>query len=812
MSRVAAWQKKKSTHWLATREELSHTTLYLVNRLGPTVFSVRDDSLNTYKVILGNPHSCTCGSLATDELCVHQLYCLIKVLRIHEEHPLIYQLGITDPETESVLSGQCGPPTGLDRSAHPGSGSVIENRSAAARARRKARQKEEADPESPTRNSEFVCRQLLGEGTGGPGPGEEEDICPICQDGMNRDQALTWCRKGCGNNIHAKCMQTFAQYKISSHAQVECPLCRAEWNIALLKDDLRGKATLKNSCAPVYCTQCTMPVRSGPFFRCVECSQRRAFAALREERRLLNQSAGGITPADAAREGAGLGGTVRLNHGVSATSAIFTDVAQFREQAREQAALASERAESRAASAGTGKRCADFCTRCFEHALGKEHLVHHFISSDAGTNVDDDVEWAVETNPLQRAAGHDASVMLYEAHTGAGSSRSSSANYGVRPDLAALQDREITMDDYNMLLELDEVAKAASVSEHLAASLPKADVPARNADANDLSHSPYRSVAAAAAAQSGKLCWCKVSAEVAVGMNISGIATAKLKGLPCGHIAHDRCIHTALDAAKTNEAIPYASFRCRHEGCRALLFPSLQRSRKKTKKTAGGTSEKKRGSGSGASVASAMTEDSVFGLGALSVSGFSQPLIHGNFGVARAEGFGALLASSRGTALVPVAATADPHTHTHTHTRVTRTATANVTSSQPTAATHTHELSDMDWDIGAPEVAPLSLGSTASIASLGGLSGMSYSGERSVGGYIGGGAVRKGRPKGKFDARAPTPPKPVSNTFGDIHHPANPLRGRQRYHQSPLAPVGGIHTRTLPRTAPVPISQQEMTR
>ena len=66
----------------------------------------------------------------------------------------------------------------------------------------------------------WVERQVLGEG--------DDENCPICQDVMDKDQALTWCRKGCGNNIHAKCMQTFAQFKITNRQGVSCPLCREE--------------------------------------------------------------------------------------------------------------------------------------------------------------------------------------------------------------------------------------------------------------------------------------------------------------------------------------------------------------------------------------------------------------------------------------------------------------------------------------------------------------------------------------------------------------------------------------------------------
>jgi len=120
-------------------------------------------------------------------------------------------------------------------------------------------------------------------------------------------------------------------------------------------------------------------------------------------------------------------------------------------------------------------------------------------------------------------------------------------------------------------------------------------------------------------------------------------------------------------------------------------------------------------------------------------------------------------------------------------------------------------MSDMEWDVAINPDQMDSTASIASMASFSGLSSASIAGERSVGGHVSSsGAVRKGRPKGKYDARIATPPKPASNTFADIHHPANPLRGRQRFHQSPLAPVGGINTRTIPRSVPRPISQQDM--
>lgn len=791
MSRVAPWKKKKSAHWLATREKLSSTTFYLVNRMGPTVFSVRDDALITYKITLGNPHACTCDRLETDELCIHQLYCLSKVLRISDDHPLVYQLGFTDPEAEQVLSGQCGDVT----RAHAG----VENRSATARARRKARQKADADPDSPIRNSEFVDRQLLSEAGDG-----EEDLCPICQDAMNKDQALTWCRKGCGNNIHAKCMQTFAQYKISSHAQVECPLCRSEWNIELLKDDVRGKATLKNSCAPIYCSQCTMPVRTGIFHRCVQCSQRRALQALREDRRAILEGVTTVphstTSSLFSNMGTGTGSNIgtssgrgpieRRNIGLVVPTVLLTDAAQFREQAKELAALAAERAESRASSAASGKRCVDFCERCFRHALGKEHTVHHFICSNASTSVEDDVEWEVSKNPLLSDQTHDAAVQLYTAHNlnSASDGRASSAGpSALRPELRALQEREITVDDYAILLELDEV-HVQSVTEHLAAALPKAEgVPATGAIDVNISLSPNRSAAAAAAAAAGKLCWCKVSPEVATGMHISTLSKAKLRALPCGHVAHDYCVQTGLDHAKNTEAIPYVRFRCRHDGCRATIFPGLFRSRKKRKK------EKTSTVSSSSQLPSSNTAAPIISGGLQTIgSGLS------------VNGISSHLGGVQRMSVHPEATQSTLSAQVRSSNLQTGEFHAVLTNSS-TASALSAGLRD-----GMPSVlrAQSSVASLGSVASSSSLSGASLGNERPYG-RSHGGLLVKGRPRQKFDGRVSTPPKP-SYSDGDVNNPANPARGRQRFHLSSLAPAGTLHAPSSAgrrsRTSPAPTS------
>jgi hypothetical protein len=41
-----------------------------------------------------------------------------------------------------------------------------------------------------------------------------EDMCPICYDDIHQTDLLhlTWCRNGCGQNIHGKCMQVWMNH------------------------------------------------------------------------------------------------------------------------------------------------------------------------------------------------------------------------------------------------------------------------------------------------------------------------------------------------------------------------------------------------------------------------------------------------------------------------------------------------------------------------------------------------------------------------------------------------------------------------
>lgn len=202
-----------SKTWREAKEDLESITLFLVHQTGPTVYQIKDEIDNSYRVVLGSTHSCTCKK--ENGFCCHILFILLKVLRIPLKNQLSQKIGFTDTEIDVALAGN------FEETARP---------------KRQPFMKKHK-PFVLTGNEDeenTVDRQVLNE--------DEEEICPICQDDMKKEHALTWCRKGCGNNIHAKCMKMYAQYKATTKKDILCPLCRESWGamaIHIINDDCK---------------------------------------------------------------------------------------------------------------------------------------------------------------------------------------------------------------------------------------------------------------------------------------------------------------------------------------------------------------------------------------------------------------------------------------------------------------------------------------------------------------------------------------------------------------------------------------------
>ena len=65
---------------------------------------------------------------------------------------------------------------------------------------------------------------------------EEDETCCVCYEVMSNEENLTFCKVGCGKNIHTECMERWVKHKVSSMTAVSCPLCRTSWGENVLEE------------------------------------------------------------------------------------------------------------------------------------------------------------------------------------------------------------------------------------------------------------------------------------------------------------------------------------------------------------------------------------------------------------------------------------------------------------------------------------------------------------------------------------------------------------------------------------------------
>ncbi|KAA8579461.1 hypothetical protein FQN60_006554, partial [Etheostoma spectabile] len=95
-------------------------------------------------------------------------------------------------------------------------------------------------PSQPVTGQEAgsVCRKVI----------QAQDVCPICQEVLlEKKQPVSYCRFGCGNNVHISCMKVWADHQklLDSEDNVKCPLCREDFSsLKLLQEQVKNAAKL----------------------------------------------------------------------------------------------------------------------------------------------------------------------------------------------------------------------------------------------------------------------------------------------------------------------------------------------------------------------------------------------------------------------------------------------------------------------------------------------------------------------------------------------------------------------------------------
>jgi E3 ubiquitin-protein ligase ZSWIM2 len=180
MSRQAAYRIKPSAQFAGRLEEAKSTRFFIVSNPGPTSFVLKGDggigegparAGKKFKVSIGECQACSCnprGGAGGEELCVHLLFVMVKVLRVPDSNPVLWQWSLVGSEVDSLLRGNAGP-------------------SRAERRRQEALQNHRS------------AHGTLAAAEAGAKPRrnlEVEDVCPICQDDMvgQGPSKVTFCR------------------------------------------------------------------------------------------------------------------------------------------------------------------------------------------------------------------------------------------------------------------------------------------------------------------------------------------------------------------------------------------------------------------------------------------------------------------------------------------------------------------------------------------------------------------------------------------------------------------------------------------
>ncbi|XP_004628689.1 E3 ubiquitin-protein ligase ZSWIM2 isoform X1 [Octodon degus] len=248
----AASRRRHPSDSLSWRQDQAlGSSVYLLREIGPTGFLLREEEpeIGDFRVFLGNPHVCNCSTfLKGGELCKHICWILLKKFRLPRNHESAFQLGLTEGAINDLLRG-------IHRVQTP----------------------------QPGRQDDSAC----GEGEGcvpqkevGP-----EDICSICQEELlEKRLPVTFCRFGCGNNVHIKCMKILANYQnmTSSSSMVKCPLCRKEFApLKVILEEFKNSSKLMATTEKerldkhlgIHCNHCQQFPIKGKCYKCTECTE-----------------------------------------------------------------------------------------------------------------------------------------------------------------------------------------------------------------------------------------------------------------------------------------------------------------------------------------------------------------------------------------------------------------------------------------------------------------------------------------------------------------------------------------------------------
>jgi hypothetical protein len=214
--RLARWRSSPSQNTLDRIERALSQRMYLIARKpsDPKQPLLRDFVVlgsvgNVYNVSICHTPTCECPDFRKGYICKHILFIFLKVLRVPQTSPLVYQKALLSNELKDIFDNAPKDPT--------------EDVLADDAVREKYQEvtgENVTHLQSKKRKQSDIRRLVL--------PGE---LCPICYDEMNEKEDLVWCETQCGRNVHRNCFEQWANQKQSCQETVTCVYCRAKWPI-----------------------------------------------------------------------------------------------------------------------------------------------------------------------------------------------------------------------------------------------------------------------------------------------------------------------------------------------------------------------------------------------------------------------------------------------------------------------------------------------------------------------------------------------------------------------------------------------------
>ncbi|XP_057603205.1 E3 ubiquitin-protein ligase ZSWIM2 [Hippopotamus amphibius kiboko] len=227
------------------------SSIYLLREMGPTAFLLREEEPENrnFRVSLGNPHVCNCSTfLKRGELCKHICWVLLKKFRLPRNHESALQLGLVEREISDLLRG-------IHRVQTPQQGMNNEN--------------------AQIEEDGYIKQKEIG----------SDDICSICQEVLlEKKLPVTFCRFGCGNSVHIKCMKILANYQdiISHTSMLKCPLCRKDFaTLKLILEEFKNSSKLVTTAEKerldkhlgIPCNNCQQFPIEGKCYKCTKCTE-----------------------------------------------------------------------------------------------------------------------------------------------------------------------------------------------------------------------------------------------------------------------------------------------------------------------------------------------------------------------------------------------------------------------------------------------------------------------------------------------------------------------------------------------------------